>query len=403
MALLKYTESIDRVSECERVTAIPPIDLTQQFKTIQQEVNTAVADVLASGQYINGPIVQTFARAFGDYVGTRECVVCNSGTDALYLALRGLNIGPGDEVITSPFTFIATAETISAVGATPVFVDIDPNTFNLDCSKIEAAISDRTRAIIPVHLFGRPLDMDQVMAIAARHHLKVIEDCAQATGAEWQGKRVGSIGHVGCFSFFPTKNLGGCGDGGAVTTDDPELAATIKMLAEHGSRVKYHHEAIGINSRLDTVQAAILAIKLRYLDHWNQARVEVAERYHQRLAGVAGVVLPQQEPAGKAVWNQYTLRITAEAAVGSLRDQVRQALMDRGIISMIYYPVPLHQQPVYQSLTQICPPLPAAELAAQQVLSLPMFPELTAEQQSQVVEELKQVLQNLTLAAPQYC
>jgi dTDP-4-amino-4,6-dideoxygalactose transaminase len=385
------------------VTAIPPIDLTQQFKTIQQEVNVAVADVLASGQYINGPIVQTFARAFGDYVGTRECVVCNSGTDALYLALRGLNIGPGDEVITSPFTFIATAETISAVGATPVFVDIDPNTFNLDCSKIEAAISDCTRAIIPVHLFGRPLDMDQVMAIAARHHLKVIEDCAQATGAEWQGKRVGSIGHVGCFSFFPTKNLGGCGDGGAVTTDDPELAATIKMLAEHGSRVKYHHEAIGINSRLDTVQAAILAIKLRYLDHWNQARVEVAERYHQRLAGVAGVVLPQQEPAGKAVWNQYTLRITAEAAVGSLRDQVRQALMDRGIISMIYYPVPLHQQPVYQALTQICPPLPAAELAAQQVLSLPMFPELTAEQQSQVVEELKQVLQNLTLAAPQYC
>jgi len=403
MALLKYTGSIDRVSECERVTAIPPIDLTQQFKTIQQEVNAAVADVLASGQYINGPIVQTFARAFGDFVGTRECVVCNSGTDALYLALRGLNIGPGDEVITSPFTFIATAETISAVGATPVFVDIDPSTFNLDCSKIEAAISDRTRAILPVHLFGRPLNMDQVMAIAARHHLKVIEDCAQATGAEWQGKRVGSLGHVGCFSFFPTKNLGGCGDGGAVTTDDPELAATIKMLAEHGSRVKYHHEAIGINSRLDSIQAAILAIKLRYLDPWNQARTEVAERYHQLLAGVDGVVLPQQEPAGKAVWNQYTLRITAETATGSLRDQVRQALMDRGIISMIYYPVPLHQQPVYQTLTQTGAPLPAAELAAQQVLSLPMFPELTAEQQSQVVEGLKQALHNLTLATPQYC
>jgi dTDP-4-amino-4,6-dideoxygalactose transaminase len=385
------------------VTAIPPIDLTEQFKSIQSEVNAAVADVLASGKYINGPIVQTFAEAFGAYVGTRECVVCNSGTDALYLALRAFNIGPGDEVITSPFTFIATAETISAVGATPVFVDIDLDTFNLDCTKLEGAISDRTRAIIPVHLFGRPVDMDQVMAIANRHNLKVIEDCAQATGAEWQGKRVGSIGHIGCFSFFPTKNLGGCGDGGAVTTQDPELAATMKMLAEHGSRVKYHHEAIGINSRLDSVQAAILNIKLRYLDRWNQARAEVAGRYHQLLQEIDGLALPQAEPAGKAVWNQYTLRLTSPAPEGQWRDQVRQALMDAGIISMVYYPIPLHLQPVYQALGYGAGALPMAELAAQQVLSLPMFPELALEQQRQVAQGLKQALHTVPVATPQYC
>ena len=380
------------MSECERVTAIPPIDLTGQFQTIQQEVNAAVTEVLASGKYINGPVVQTFAQAFGHYIGTSECIVCNSGTDALYLALRALGIGPGDEVITSPFTFIATAETISAVGATPVFVDIDLNTFNLDCSKIEAAISDRTRAIIPVHLFGRPVDMDQVMTIAARHNLKVIEDCAQATGAEWQGKRVGSIGHIGCFSFFPTKNLGGCGDGGAMTTNDPEVAATLKMLAEHGSRVKYHHEAIGINSRLDSVQAAILEIKLRHLDRWNQARTEVANRYHSLLHGLDMIALPQAEAGGKAVWNQYTLRLTNAANDEPSRDQVRQALLDQGIICMVYYPMPLHLQPVYQILGYTQGDLPVAELASKQVLSLPMFPELQTESQQQVVQGLKQVL-----------
>ncbi|MGB6016759.1 MAG: DegT/DnrJ/EryC1/StrS family aminotransferase, partial [Nodosilinea sp.] len=205
------------------MSVIPPVDLTEQFRTIQSDVNAAVAEVLASGQYINGPIVETFAQAFGSYVGSEQCIVCNSGTDALYLALRALNIGPGDEVITSSFTFIATAEAISAVGATPVFVDIDPNTFNLDVAKIEAAVGDRTRAIIPVHLFGRPVDMGPVMDLAARYDLTVIEDCAQATGAEWMGQPVGSLGHVGCFSFFPTKNLGGCGDGGALTTNDETL------------------------------------------------------------------------------------------------------------------------------------------------------------------------------------
>jgi dTDP-4-amino-4,6-dideoxygalactose transaminase len=380
------------MSECERVTGIPPIDLTQQFKSIQTEVNSAVAEVLASGQYINGPLVETFAQEFGQYVGTNHCVVCNSGTDALYLALRALNIGPGDEVITSPFTFIATAETISAVGATPVFVDIDLQTFNIDCDKIEAAITDRTRVILPVHLFGRPANMTQIMAIADRHQLVVIEDCAQATGAEWQQQKVGSLGHVGCFSFFPTKNLGGCGDGGAVTTNDPKLADTMKMLSEHGSRVKYHHEAIGVNSRLDTVQAAILNIKLRYLDQWNRQRMEVAHRYRQLLASLANLQLPTAEPDGKAVWNQFTIRLEAAADDSSLRDRIRQRMIEADVICMVYYPIPLHLQPVYQYLGYQPGSLPMAETAARQVLSLPMFPELEQTQQQQVAHALKQCL-----------
>jgi dTDP-4-amino-4,6-dideoxygalactose transaminase len=382
---------------------IPPVDLTEQFKTIQADVNAAVAAVLASGQYINGPGVQSFASSFGQSVGTEHCVVCNSGTDALYLALRALKIGPGDQVITSSFTFIATAEAISAVGATPVFVDIDLATFNLDVTKIEAAISDRTRAIMPVHLFGRPVEMGSLLDLAARHNLAVIEDCAQATGAEWQGRQVGSLGHIGCFSFFPTKNLGGCGDGGAVTTNDADLAATMTMVREHGSRVKYHHEAIGINSRLDSVQAAILAIKLRYLNQWNQQRAVVAQRYQQLLASLEEVTLPQEPTFGKAVWNQYTLRLTQATAEGQERNQVQHLLREAGVICMVYYPLPLHLQPVYQHLGYQLGDLPMTETAAHQVLSLPMFPELRLEQQETVVEALKQALVGVGIRATQYC
>jgi dTDP-4-amino-4,6-dideoxygalactose transaminase len=382
---------------------IPPVDLTEQFKTIQADVNAAVAEVLASGQYINGPGVQSFASSFGQYVGTEHCVVCNSGTDALYLALRALKIGPGDQVITSSFTFIATAEAISAVGATPVFVDIDLATFNLDVTQIEAAICDRTRAILPVHLFGRPVDMGPLLDLATRHNLAVIEDCAQATGAEWQGRQVGSLGHIGCFSFFPTKNLGGCGDGGAVTTNDADLAATITMLREHGSRVKYHHEAIGINSRLDSVQAAVLAIKLRYLNQWNQQRAVVAQRYQQLLASLEEVTLPQEPTFGKSVWNQYTLRLTQATAEGQERNQVQQLLREAGVISMVYYPLPLHLQPVYQHLGYQPGDLPMTETASHQVLSLPMFPELRLEQQETVVAALKQALVGVGIRATQYC
>jgi dTDP-4-amino-4,6-dideoxygalactose transaminase len=383
---------IEPLSECERVSAIPPIDLTQQFQTIQADVQTAVMEVLASGRYINGQVVDGFSRDFGQYVGTQECVVCNSGTDALYLAMRALNIGPGDEVITSPFTFIATAEMISAAGATPVFVDIDINTFNLDTAQLEAAITERTKAIMPVHLFGQPANLDAVMAIATAHGLTVIEDCAQATGARWRGQNVGSIGHVGCFSFFPTKNLGGCGDGGALTTNDPEIAKTTRMLREHGSYVRYYHEAIGINSRLDAVQAAILQVKLQHLDAWNQRRAQVAAEYERLLAPIPGVITPTVIDGATPVWNQYTIRLEGAAEAEEKRNQIRQTLMDNGVISMVYYPIPLHLQQVFADLGYRPGSLPAAEQAARQVLSLPMFPELTSEQQLRVVYGLKEIL-----------
>ena len=375
---------------------IPPLDLARQYKLIGDEVSAAVLGVLSSGRYIGGPLVEGFEQQFGAYVGVSECVACNSGTDALYLALRALEIGPGDEVITTPFTFIATAEVITAVGATPVFVDIDAQTFNFDVQQLEAAITERTKAILPVHLFGQPVDMTAVMAIAQSHHLAVIEDCAQATGAVWGDQKVGSIGHIGCFSFFPTKNLGASGDGGAVTTNDPAIAATVRMLREHGSRTRYYHEEIGINSRLDAIQAAILQIKLRHLDTWNTQRQLVAERYHQLLQPVPGVVAPEALPGGESVWNQYTIRVksnqpNAEAA-STYRDEVRSRLQQRGVSSMVYYPLPLHLQPVYKNLNYPVGQFPVAEQACHEVLALPMFPELTLEEQTEVVYGLKDCL-----------
>jgi dTDP-4-amino-4,6-dideoxygalactose transaminase len=343
--------------------------------------------------------VEAFAHSFREYVGTEHCVVCNSGTDALYLALRALNIGPGDEVITPSFTFIATAEVISAVGATPVFVDIDLDSFTLDCARLESALSDRTRAIMPVHLFGQPADLGSSLDLAQRYGLAVVEDCAQATGAQWQGQSVGSIGQVGCFSFYPTKNLGGCGDGGAITTNDGDLAATMTMLREHGSRVKYHHEAIGVNSRLDSVQAAILAIKLGHLEDWNQRRRQIATTYQQLLSGLEEVICPQQGAPGQGVWNQYTIRLAGATAGGGQRDQVQQLLRQAGVITAVYYPLPLHLQPVYRHLGYQPGALPASETAAHQVLSLPMFPELRADQQDRVVVELKAALAQVGLTA----
>ncbi len=373
---------------------IPPLDLKRQYQAIGADLNAAVLEVLASGAYIGGPTVQNFEQQFASYVGTTECVGCNSGTDALYLALRAMQIGMGDEVITSPFTFIATAETISAVGAKPVFVDIDPATFNLDLDLLAAAITPRTRAIMPVHLFGNPIDMTAIMSIANQHNLIVIEDCAQATGAKWQGKQVGSIGHFGCFSFFPTKNLGGGGDGGAVTLNDSQLAADLKMFREHGSRQRYYHEAIGVNSRLDAIQAAILQVKLPHLDRWNQQRTEVAKRYQELLANIPGIITPQPISGGESVWNQYTIRLVAPEGVdpSAHRDRVRASLQQAGVISMIYYPLPLHLQAVYRDLGYPAGTFPITELVSHQVLSLPMFPELTLEEQQRVVYALKDAI-----------
>ncbi|MGB0563023.1 MAG: DegT/DnrJ/EryC1/StrS family aminotransferase [Spirulinaceae cyanobacterium] len=375
------------------MTSIPPLDLTRQYAThLETDVSEAVLAALRSGRYIGGQAVTDFEAAFAAYVGTAHCVGCNSGTDALYLALRVLDIGPGDEVITSPFTFIATAEMISAVGAKPVFVDINPTTFNLDSSQLAAAITPQTKAILPVHLFGRPVEMDQVMAIATQHNLAVIEDCAQATGATWQGQKVGSIGTIGCFSFFPTKNLGACGDAGAVTTNDPAITERLRVLREHGQPERYLHTEIGINSRLDALQATILQIKLRYLDQWNQQRAAVADRYGQLLAKIPEIIRPTNAAEGQAVWNQYSIRLPQTAspngngkAAELPRDRLRAQLQAQGISSMIYYPYPLHRQPVYQDLGYGEGSLPQSERVAQEVLALPMFPELTAAEQKQVV------------------
>ncbi len=373
---------------------IPPFDLSEQFKLIGAEINAAATAVLASGRYIGGATVETFEKAFAEYIGSRECVACNSGTDALLLALRALDIGVNDEVITTPFTFVATAEVISAVGATPVFVDIELDSYNLDLAQVEAAISDRTKAIIPVHLFGRPVDMTRLMAIAEAHQLYVIEDCAQATGAEWKNHKVGSIGHLGCFSFYPTKNLGACGDGGAITTHDSQVSERLRRLRDHGRKGSYFYEELGVNSRLDALQAAILTVKLGYLEEWNRNRQAIAQRYQQLLSPIPDLSLPQTDTSGRSVWNQYTIRIAESdpKAEQARRDVVRSRLLDKGVISMVYYPLSLHLQPAYAHLGYRPGQLPKAEQVSREVLSLPMFPELTAEQQERVALALKDSL-----------
>jgi len=378
---------------CKRVNNIPPVDLTQQYQAIASEVEAAVLELLPSGRYIGGPVVESFEKQLAQAVGVNYCVACNSGTDALYLALRAVGVGPGDEVITTPFTFIATAETIAMVGATPVFVDVEEESFNLDLSQVEAAITEKTKAIIPVHLFGRPVNMTRLMAIAKTHKLKVIEDCAQATGATWAGSPVGSWGDIGCFSFYPTKNLAACGDGGALTTQDLAIADRVRLLRDHGRRSGYVYEVTGVNSRLDAIQAAILKIKLKYLPQWNQQRREVAYRYHELLASVSGIVLPQEIEGGESVWNQYTIRIKGRQELDSdYRNRIQLRLREQGVIASVYYPLPLHLQPVYQDLGYQPHQLAIAEQLSQEVLSLPMFPELTLEQQEQVVDCLKNIL-----------
>jgi dTDP-4-amino-4,6-dideoxygalactose transaminase len=384
---------------------IPPLDLGRQYQALEAEINAAVLSVLASSQYIGGPVVAAFEQSFADWIGTPYCISCNSGTDALYLALRAFEVGPGDEVITSPFSFIATAEVISMVGATPIFVDLEPHSFNLDPQQIERAITPRTRAIIPVHLFGRPAQMDKILAMAETHNLPVIEDCAQATGATWPAdsleksplKRVGSLGAVGCFSFYPSKNLGGCGDGGAVTTHSATLAQTMRTIRDHGRHSGYVHEMVGMNSRLDSIQAAILNVKLPHLTQWNQRRQAVAHRYSELLGEIDEITVPSS--SDHSVWNQYTIRIRHEGepsdSVSDLetrRDRVRTELQAQGIQSMVYYPLPLHRQPVYAHLNYRLGQLPEVDQAAMEVLSLPMFPELTEAEQERIRDGLKDAL-----------
>lgn len=377
---------------------IPPFDVSQQYQQIGDRLNQAALAVLASGQYIGGQVVSQFETEFANYIGASvdsgvgsivgsvHGISCNSGTDALYLALRALNIGEGDEVITSPFTFFASAETISMTGATPVFIDIEAHSFNMNVNLIELAITERTKAIMPVHLFGRSVDMTNLMAIAKKHNLYVIEDCAQATGATYKGQKVGNIGDVGCFSFYPTKNLGGCGDGGMMTTNNAEVAEKLRILREHGSPKRYYHEYIGMNSRLDSLQAALLQVKLPYLDKWNTQRREISDRYTHLLkdANIPNLIFPDH--CSGSVWNQYTICIGA-----GNRNDVQTQLREQNIITMIYYPLPLHLQTVYKNLGYKKGDFPITEDICDQVLSLPMFPELSEEQQDRVVSTLQKI------------
>ena len=359
---------------------IPILDLTRQYAQLKAEIDAAAQAVFASGTFINGPQCQAFEAEFAAYAGTSHAVGLNSGTDALHLGLRALGIGPGDEVITSPFTFVATTEAIGMVGARPVFADIDPESYNVDPSSMEAAITSRTRALIPVHLYGRPAPMREIMAIARKYQLAVVEDCAQAVGARSDGQLVGSFGDVGAFSFFPSKNLGAYGDGGIATTNRTDIAARLRSLRAHGGRVKYHHEELGTNSRLDELQAAILRVKLPHVGEWNRARVEIAKRYSRELSDM--LIVPEAAAGSGHVFHQYTIRVAA-------REHVQARLSDRGIQTMIYYPVPLHLQAVHADLGYRSGEFPHAEAAAREVLSLPMFPELLEREQDEVVRGVR--------------
>ena len=355
---------------------IPMVDLKLQYEKYKSEFDTVVSEVLGSTQFILGPNVQALEEEVAAFLGAKFAVSCGSGTDALHLALRAAGIGDGDEVITSPFTFIATAEAIAYVGARPVFVDVDEKSFNLDVAKIESAITDRTRAILPVHLFGQPADMDALLDICKRHDLLLIEDCAQSFGAGYGDRLTGTLGLAGCFSFFPSKNLGCFGDGGLVTTNDVDMARELKVLRNHGSRERYHHAVIGYNSRLDEIQAAVLRVKLRYIDDFNQARRRNAQAYRHYLQDVP-VLTPSEESGRTHVYHQYTIRLEH-------RDKVQAALADAGIASAVYYPIPLHRQEVFRE--QYMDACPVAEKLAQSVLSLPMYPELTDQQIRQICQ-----------------
>ena len=362
----------------------PLLDLQPQIQHLWADLNQAFQRVLRSGHFILGPEERAFEEECANYLGAKHAIGLNSGTDALYIALRALGIGPGDEVITTPFTFFATAEAISHVGATPVFVDIEEASFNLDPIRLLAAVTPRTKAVIPVHLFGRPCDLARIQAVTERHGLALIEDCAQSFGAALDGKMTGVRGVFGCYSFFPTKNLNAFGDGGLLVTQDDALAATARMLRVHGSRKKYFNETVGYNSRLDELQAAMLRVKLPHIDIWNAGRRHAAQRYQALLGGIEGLVLP--ELVDGHVFHQYTVRIQ-----GGRRDKVQAGLQQDGISTMVYYPVPCHKLKLYQE-THASIACPIAEAMSAEVLSLPIWPELTEDIQQRVASSIRRWL-----------
>lgn len=365
---------------------IPILDLSSEVETLRSELRAAFDRVLDSGQFIMGPEVSAFEQEVAAYLGTKHAIGVNSGTDALVIGLRALGIGAGDEVITTPFTFFATAESISTVGATPVFVDVDARNYNIDASQVEAAITPRTKAIMPVHLYGNPCDMRSLLDVAERHGLYVIEDCAQSFGAcyhrdgdSMSGRQTGTLGTMGAYSFFPSKNLGAYGDGGLIVTNDDQLAEQARMLRLHGAKKKYHNEILGYNSRLDAMQAAILRVKLPHIDIWNEQRRAVAQRYNELLANVSEVETPEITPGH--VFHQYTIRL-----LEADRDEVQRRLKQEGIGTMVYYPVPQDRLPIYAGQY---PRNPISDDLAKQVLSLPIWPSIAEDIQHRVASALK--------------
>lgn len=359
---------------------IPMVDLQVQYQQLKGEIDRAIAGVLDTSYFILGPQGQALETEVAAYLGVKHAIGVSSGTDALHLALRAAGLGPGDEVITSPFTFIATAEAIAYVGATPVFVDIDPRTFNLDPELAAKAVTPRTKAILPVHLFGQPADLTPLQQLCAAHGLLLIEDCAQSFGATYAGRQTGSWGALGCFSFFPSKNLGCYGDGGMITTDDDGLAEQVRMLRNHGSKVRYHHDIIGYNSRLDELQAAILRVKLQHIDRFNAQRRTNAHYYSARLAE-SGATPPFEDGKGVHVYHQYTV-------LTDRREAIQQALAQAGCASAVYYPIPLHRQEVFVTACAGLS-LPVSEDLASRVLSLPIYPELTEAQMDRVIAAIR--------------
>lgn len=350
---------------------IPFLDLKSQYASIKKEIDAAIQNTVNHGQFILGQNVEAFEEEFARYCGVRYCVGVSSGTSALFLALVACGIGEGDEVITATNTFISTALAISYTGAKPIFVDIDPKTYNIDVSRIEEKITSRTKAIVPVHLYGQPADMDPLTNLAQRYSLKVIEDACQAHGAEYRGRKTGSLGDCGCFSFYPTKNLGAYGDGGAVVTDDSEIAGKIASLRNYGQHARYYHDLIGFNARLDEIQAAILRVKLRHLDDWNEGRRRNASYYNELLKHAA-VVLPKEADYARHVYFLYVIR-------AKNREDLQLYLSQEGIVTLIHFPIPIHLQKAYESLQYRRGDFPVAEECADEVLSLPVYPEMERE------------------------
>ncbi len=360
---------------------VPLFTLNRQHEKLMDELMKATLEVIKSGKFILGPQVSEFEEKVADYLGVKYAVGVGNGTDAISIALSAIGINPGDEVITTPFTFVATAETIAMLGAKPVFVDIDPDTFNINPELIEERITEKTRAIIPVHLYGQAAEMDRILEIAKKYDLFVIEDTAQGIGATYRGRKLGTIGDVGTFSFFPTKNLGALGDGGLVVTNNEEIFKKVKSLRVHGSPRKYYHEYLGYNSRLDTLQAAYLIVKLPHTDEWNRKRREIADFYNENLKDVVRV--PREKEGNYHIYHQYSIRTEK-------RDELRNFLNERGIGTAIHYPIPLHLQPAFSYLGYKEGDFPEAEKAAREVLSLPVFPELTEDEKNYVVEKIKE-------------